>query len=195
MYHRSVTETAFRVLPACFAVTLPEEQEVVTKDVSRPWLLALVAEPAWVSCSYVAPPSSNATFQYSPSWLESVSDTFERKAPVVLERTLKDLVSNSVRIPRRADVSEYLRRHPDMIELVEIVSKRTAQMFSRSGQVSLETYKDPEFEDEYLTLYVRQKHYDQTVLDAINHVGTAYSGQLAEKSGWLLVTTDFQPPR
>jgi hypothetical protein len=82
-----------------------------------------------------------------------------------------------------------------MIELVEIVSKRTAQMFSRSGQVSLETYKDPEFEDEYLTLYVRQKQYDHAVLDAIKDLRTAYSGQLAEKSGWLLVTTDFQPPR
>lgn len=117
------------------------------------------------------------------------------QVPSKLESTLDDLASDWVHIPRRADVRQYLAKHPDMIALVGIVSRRTAQRFGEDGEVSLEIYKDPEFKDEYLTLNVRQWQYDQTVLDAINDLRTAYSGELAEKSGWLLVTTDFQAPR
>ena len=195
MYHRPVTATAFRVPPAYPDVALPEEGEVDVEDVNRLLLLAPAPELTRPLYAYSLSTSSDATLPGLRFWLEGVSDTFVRKAAITLETTLNDLVSNSVLIPCRAEVRQYLREHRDMIALVDTVSKSAAQRFCRSGQVSLETYKDPEFEDEYLTLYVRQEEYDQTVLDAIDDLRTTCSGELAERSGWLLVTTDFQPPR
>ena len=59
-------------------------------------------------------------------------------------------------------------------------------------QLSLEVYHDPEIEDEYLTLYVRQADYDEHVLSTIEDIRAGYEGELAGRSGWLLVTTDFR---
>jgi hypothetical protein len=60
----------------------------------------------------------------------------------------------------------------------------------------LELYRDPEIDDEYLTLYVRQRRYDaDKLLEEIEDLRAGSQAALRETSGWLLVTTDFRPPR
>jgi len=99
-----------------------------------------------------------------------------------------------VRVPRRAEVREYLVRHPDMIEVAESLCAAASRRLREDCQVSLEVYHDPEIEDEYLTLYVRQQEYDEGLLTPIEELYQACEQQLIGRSGWLLVTTDFRPP-
>ncbi|MDQ1327006.1 MAG: hypothetical protein QG641_286, partial [Candidatus Poribacteria bacterium] len=56
-------------------------------------------------------------------------------------------------------------------------------------------YRDPEIDDQYLTLYVRQSKYEETIMDKIEEIRLPYSDELADKTGYLLLTTDFQFPK
>jgi len=109
--------------------------------------------------------------------------------------TLFGQVSTRVTIPRPAEVREYLVQYPDMIDLVLQVAVSASARFGPPTELSLELYTDPEIDDEYLTLYVRQTSYDEDILDQIEELSVRHERGLHGKSGWLLVTTDFCPPR
>jgi hypothetical protein len=105
------------------------------------------------------------------------------------------VVVPEVLVPNPAEVQDYLAAHPDMVELVERVSAAVARRFAGRAQVSLELYRDPEIDDEYVTLCVRQDPYDEDIMDQIDEAAGDYPAELAELSGWFLVTTDFEPPQ
>ena len=111
-----------------------------------------------------------------------------------VETTLWRISSREIIIPRPAEVRDYLVRYPDMTDLVESVSELSREKLGTDAQLSLEVYHDPEVEDEYLTLYIRQDTYDDHLLDVIDEVCAEYESALVGRSGWLLVTTDFHPP-
>jgi hypothetical protein len=112
-----------------------------------------------------------------------------------IDTALSQLLSKGIMIPQPAEVRDYLLRYPDIIDLLMPVCKMAQERFELHTQLSLEVYHDPEIEDEYLTLYVRQENYDRQILDKIESVCAEYEKVIAGRSGWLLVTTDFQPPR
>jgi hypothetical protein len=62
------------------------------------------------------------------------------------------------------------------------------------SQIALKIYSDPEVTDEYLTLYIRQSQYSETILKSIADLRAEYEEDLTDSSGWFLVTTDFHPP-
>ena len=98
-------------------------------------------------------------------------------------------------IPDPAAVCDYLLHHEDLVDFLictcEIVSDRLREV----SQLSLELYEDPEIEDRHLTLYARHERYEQHLLDTMDAVSAEFEGELAGKSGWFLLTTDFRPPR
>ncbi len=49
--------------------------------------------------------------------------------------------------------------------------------------------------DNVSQLYVRMEKYDARILERIEAVSVQYEDQLAQVSGYLLVTTDFRRPR
>jgi len=114
---------------------------------------------------------------------------------VQIEETLKHIQQDGIIIPKPAEVRDYLLRYSDLADLVLSVCQLTRQRFDSQAQLSLEVYHDPEIEDEYLTLYIRQQKYDENVMKGIKEIRANYEGMLAEKTGWFLVTTDFRPPR
>lgn len=123
---------------------------------------------------------------------------YEEKSVVIpssVEETLNLLRSLNVVIPQPALVRDYLFCHPDMTRLLVPICDAARQRFGARAQLSLEVYRDPEIEDEYFTLYVRQKKYDEDVLRQIKEIRKYYAEILAGKTGWFLLTTDFQPPR
>ena len=65
----------------------------------------------------------------------------------------------------------------------------------RRAQLSLELYRDPEVSDAYLTLYARQEDYEPGLMDELEEVSKQLDEHLEGTSGFLLLTTDFQPPR
>ncbi|HZU35974.1 MAG TPA: hypothetical protein VFA18_08705 [Gemmataceae bacterium] len=66
--------------------------------------------------------------------------------------------------------------------------------FGTAGELILRLYRDPEAQDEYLSLYVRQWPYDASVMDRINGISERFEAELADCSGWLLLTSDFRKP-
>ena len=74
------------------------------------------------------------------------------------------------------------------------MGERLQQEFGSASQVALQLYHDYDSPDEYLTYYVRQHQYDDTLMDRIEALDDDYGPELVTKSGSLLVTTDFQDP-
>lgn len=108
---------------------------------------------------------------------------------------LLSLLTPRVNIPQADDLRHYLLKHPDMIDLVQSVCGRASDKFQQQAQLSLERYRDPETNDEYLTLYVRHPYYDRDVLQAIHTLNRESQAEQDGKSGWLVISTDFSPPK
>ena len=92
-----------------------------------------------------------------------------------------------------AGIRSYLLRFPDMIEVVAQVVY-TAREHLPEAQLWMEVYRDPENEDEHLVLYARFHQYDERTMERIRSVRKEYRPLLVGKSGWLILTTDFQQP-
>jgi hypothetical protein len=120
---------------------------------------------------------------------------FEDKLTSQIENALFSIRLKDILISQPANVREYLMAFPDMIDLLSFACEKAWERFSVGDyQLSVEVYSDPEIEDEHLVIYVRQSHYDEHIMDAIEKTRTQYAEQLAWRSGWLHLTTDFQPP-
>jgi hypothetical protein len=98
-----------------------------------------------------------------------------------------------IAIPNPEEVSAYLGQHCDLADLLPALCARARNEFGFEAELSLEIYQDPEIEDHYLTLYVRQPAYEEKIIERIE--AASYEEDLADKTGWLLLTTDFGPPR
>lgn len=131
-------------------------------------------------------------------WVGSIYYKFTSRGSAnltsLIEQVLNQLRQDWIRIPNPPEVREYLLRYPDLANVLPFVCKIARERVGIHPKLYLEVYHDPEIEDEYLTLYVRQQHYDEEILDTIEDIRTQYEAYLARKSGWLLVTTDFRPP-
>lgn len=112
-----------------------------------------------------------------------------------IEEVLSHLQEYWITIPKPTEVRYYLIRYPDLCNILPHICKIARDQFGIQTQLSLEIYSDPEIEDEYLTLYIRQQDYDQDILDKIEDIRAQYEAILSGKSGWFLLTTDFRPPK
>jgi hypothetical protein len=69
------------------------------------------------------------------------------------------------------------------------------EKFKHPAQVLLEVYHDPEIVDEYISIEIRQRKYDESVMKRIKEIRPDYNDKLIDKEGWIFVTTDFRQPR
>lgn len=111
-----------------------------------------------------------------------------------VEALLSEVCARGIRIPRPAEVRGYLLRFPDIVGVVRAAAMAAWARLGTKAQLSLELYRDPEIAHEYLTLYARQQHYDDSILEMIDEVSADHEEALTGTAGWLLVTTDFGPP-
>lgn len=126
------------------------------------------------------------------AWPEEILEE-EEEDPV--EIVLTQLKENGILVSHPVKVRDYLLRYPDMVEVLALASQLSLTRFRASAELSLEVYCDPESKEEYLVLYVRQDNYSGDIVKQIKKVRSAYSPYLANRAGWLLLTTDFGPPR
>lgn len=98
-----------------------------------------------------------------------------------------------VRIRKPEEVEDYLARFLDLLGVIGKIV-HTAREQLPSVELSLEVYHDPEVEDEHLVLYARFRRYDKTTMERIRAVRKAYRHLLSNRSGWVILTTDFRPP-
>jgi arsenate reductase-like glutaredoxin family protein len=110
------------------------------------------------------------------------------------QNVLDWLRQNHVTVSQPADVRNYLTRHSDLAELVLPVCTTARARFENRAKLYLEVNRDPEIDDEYLALYIRQNSYQDDVLKVIREISReALYQELVGKKGWFTVTTDFKP--
>lgn len=109
--------------------------------------------------------------------------------------TLGRLAPFDVEIAHPDEVEEYLMAHPELGSAIVGIAARLREVFGPSDELALERYQDPEDQDRFLALYVRQRQYEAGILRRIEVVASEFSAALESSSGHLLVTTDFRCPR
>jgi hypothetical protein len=97
-----------------------------------------------------------------------------------------------VLIPDLEDARRYFNENPISFDALSGIARKTREHFPADvADISLEIYHDPEFPDEYPTLYVRKDQYDNSIMDEIDHLERE-CGSLLAQAGRLLITTDFR---
>ena len=96
--------------------------------------------------------------------------------------------------PNPGEVVEYLVQNPGLYDVVMYACSMTAEEFGSTSGITLDIFHDSESGDRYLTLYVRQKKYDDDIIARMDRICDLYEPGLNGLSGWLLLTTDYKPP-
>ena len=106
--------------------------------------------------------------------------------------TLREYLGFS--IPNPGKVASYIRQNIGLYDVVLYACMLTKETFGNTAQFTLELYSDPEIDDKYLTLCIRQSHYDADIMEKIDSICSMYEKALTDQTGWFIVTTDFRPP-
>ncbi len=102
---------------------------------------------------------------------------------------------DGVAIPRSDEIVAYLNAHPDLADLLPRVVAETRHEFGPKSQLTLDIRCDLEINDEHLQLVIRLSSYDDTVMARLDAVTKPFDAELSQSSGYLLLTSDFQPLR
>ncbi len=162
-------------------------KENISSEKDVHWLTLLTAE-TWIS----------STCDEWPSRLiAQVILGADKTADVTgqIDEVLNWLVARDVRIENPAAVRAYLLRYTDLLLVIPTVWKKAVTLLSPDTQFTLALYRDPEIQDEYLTLYARQWKYEDCVLDMIRAINVECEELLSQFSGWFITTTDFRRPK
>jgi hypothetical protein len=111
-----------------------------------------------------------------------------------IEERLNWLVTKGVRIENPADVRSHLLQYSDLLIIIPSVWQKASELLLPSTQFTLAIYRDPEIRDEYLTLYARQREYEENILESIGTINSLCEELLSGLTGFLLTTTDFRSP-
>ena len=90
---------------------------------------------------------------------------------------------------------DYLTKHPDVRRPLMEVRSAALEEFHTDAKIFVELFSEPDEDDEYLTLYVRQEEYQDDILDRIDAVRRQLRRSPVANTGRVFLTTDFQPPR
>ncbi len=125
-------------------------------------------------------------------WQGQAKDTSSLVADI--ESLLAWIKESGVQVPRPFEIREYLLRYPDLLDALPNVVQAALESLPHAV-FSLEVYHDPEIEDNYLVLYARFSHYDETTMDQIRKARRKYRPDIVGKSGRVILTTDFRTPQ
>lgn len=126
--------------------------------------------------------------------METNSSWFEQTKESETLSGIRTMQRLDIKIPDYSDVMDYLILYPDILDLLLDACSSAKKEFQRQAQLSLEVFKDPESDDKYLTLYVRQEQYDTNILERIENISEKYYESLGGKRGWFIINTDFSFP-
>jgi len=102
-------------------------------------------------------------------------------------------LARKVRIENPNLIREYLSQ---FIGLLDVIPKavNAAKKHFPEAQLVIDVYQDPEIADCYLVLYIRLKHYDDSVIERLEKAEAEFLSHLVSKRGWIQLTTDFREP-
>lgn len=167
--------------------------EIMSEEISRIQL-------HWLASLYKEEP-----LEAYPVFLNPITTTYSDKGivdaqyrinqsqsfAINIERTLDYLRNISVIISNPNEIRNYLFNNLGVEDLIVSICQATMEEFKDRAKLYLDIYKDPEIKDKYLTLYVRQEHYDDDIIEVIESISEQYEDDIKEQSIWFLITTDF----
>ena len=163
-----------------------------------PYLWGVKSEPQRTGVAHIEKPLSQSPILLQSStgfWEELASLLAAEEQTTSLVARIYELLSRVQRLgvilENQERVREYLLRFPDLMDVIPHAIHSVLHFLPES-RLFLDVYCDPEVEDEYLILYVRLQNYDTSVIERIEAAEREYIDLLAEKKGWLQVTTDFR---
>jgi hypothetical protein len=115
--------------------------------------------------------------------------------PVDLATILSELSLHQIVLPNSEQVRGYLLQYPGLAQILPDICAPVREEFGPEVELSLELYRDPEIDDRYLTLYVREKEYGPDLMKRIESVRERVNPKLEDVPGDFLITTDFRPLR
>ena len=107
--------------------------------------------------------------------------------------TLLDWLAQQVHVRSPHAIRDYLSKYPDIIDVVPQAIGAAKRHFPEA-QIVADVYQDPQINDQYLVLYVRLKNYDDSFIERLENAEADFLNQLAGKSGWIQLTTDYRKP-
>lgn len=129
------------------------------------------------------------------SYLDVFSDVirypFELTTSMSVEQELFMLQKYlDFKIERNEDVVQYILKN-EKINLVLIDALHAVTDAFSGSESTLTLYRDPELNDEYLTIYVRMHQYPEHMFEKIDALLPRYQEKFTLTPGWLVITTDF----
>jgi hypothetical protein len=109
---------------------------------------------------------------------------------MAVEKTMECL-ENHVDIKNPEQIKYYLSLYRDLIDLIPIAVGIAKKYFPES-RIVLDVYIDPEINDSYLVLYLRLSQYDESFIDKLSIAESELLPLLADKEGWIQMSTDFE---
>jgi len=109
-----------------------------------------------------------------------------------IEELMKWL-ARRVRIESLHSMRKYLLRFTELLDVIPQAVEAAKKHFPEA-QLVMDVYQDPEIDDSYLVLYIRLKHYDDSVIERLEKAEAEFLNQLVNKRGWIQLTTDFREP-
>jgi len=100
-------------------------------------------------------------------------------------------LARKVRIENPNLIREYLSQFTGLLDVIPKAVNAAKKHFPEA-QLVIDVYQDPEIADCYLVLYIRLKHYDDSVIERLEKAETKFLNHLVNKRGWIQLTTDFR---
>lgn len=138
--------------------------------------------------------TSLTTF-YDKDYLEYFYSERSSGLSDTISQFLRGIESLSIHLPHPSLVHDYLLIHPDMRQLIRSICVVSKNQTGNGAQLSLELYRDPEINDAYLSLYIRTNNYNNNFLNKLEDISSKFQNERSNSSGWIIITTDYQPPR
>lgn len=102
-------------------------------------------------------------------------------------------LSKRISIVLSSDVHDYLINNQDIVGILPDICNKVVGVFGNDSSFWLELYKDPEINDEYLTLFISQNLYSHSQADEIiDGIYDQFRNDLADTAGWILITEDHR---
>jgi len=102
-------------------------------------------------------------------------------------------LARKVRIENPNLIREYLSQFTGLLDVTPEAVNAAKKHFPEA-QLVIDVYQDPEIADCYLVLYIRLKHYDDSVMERLEKAEAEFLSHLVSKRGWIQLTTDFREP-
>jgi hypothetical protein len=102
-------------------------------------------------------------------------------------------LARKVRIENPNLIREYLSQFTGLLDVIPKAVNAAKKHFPEA-QLVIDVYQDPEIADCYLVLYIRLKHYDDSVMERLEKAEAEFLSHLVSKRGWIQLTTDFREP-